>query len=83
MASLPIALQLVFSLHVLYHQFSREQPRASVSLVKATKTIVVLTYYFYQGVFIYFLQFWQGGSAVLVVSLGVTTPLVTPVTFSY
>ena len=79
MAYLPIALQLLFSLHVLYYQFSREQPRASVSLVKAAKTIVVLTYY----LFIYFLQFWQGGSAVLVVSLGVTIPLVTPVTFSY
>ena len=47
MAYLPIALQLLFSLHVLYHQFSREQPRASVSLVKAAKTIVVLKYYLF------------------------------------
>ena len=26
--------------------------------------------------------FWQGGCTILVVSLGVTTPIITPVTFS-
>ena len=50
-------------------------PRATVSLVKRAQTGVIKIYYLYQ-------IFWQGGSAILVVSLGVTTPLMTTVTLS-
>ena len=45
-------------------------PRTTASLVKEVKNTVVLIHYLYQ-------IFWQGGSAILVVSLGAMIPLIT------
>ena len=50
-------------------------PRTTVSLVRETETAVILIYCLYQFL-------WEWGPAILVVSLGLMTPFITPVTFS-